>query len=106
MTKFFDFVDTSKIQLNELLSITGYTNEFVLRKLYENNEKFVKLLGNGKISKVGFLDCWIKIGIFLLGRKISFETKFTKGLKFDTFNKIFKIIFVTCRSTFQGYFNI
>jgi hypothetical protein len=53
MTK-LDFVDQAKIALDEELSNTGYTNGYILQLLYENNKKFVDLMGEKKVVEVCF----------------------------------------------------
>jgi Na+-translocating ferredoxin:NAD+ oxidoreductase RnfE subunit len=52
MTKALMLVDEARVNQKDQLPNTGYTIEFVLQKLYENNPAFVRLLGNEKVVKV------------------------------------------------------
>jgi hypothetical protein len=47
-----DYVDVSKVLLNDILDETGYTTKYILEKLYENNPEFVQKLGGNQIVKV------------------------------------------------------
>lgn len=65
------------------------------------------------LSKIGIMHlcCHGSIHDFLkwfalLGLKLSFRTEFIKRSKFLRFQWNSKILFVTCRARFQGYFSI
>jgi hypoxanthine-guanine phosphoribosyltransferase len=47
-----DYVDASKVLLNDILDETGYTTKYILEKLYENNPKFVQTLNGNQVVKV------------------------------------------------------
>jgi hypothetical protein len=43
------------LSLNAQLSLTGYTNEFILRLMHTHNPQFVEALGSNKVKSVSLL---------------------------------------------------
>ncbi|KAI6174339.1 hypothetical protein M3Y98_01179600 [Aphelenchoides besseyi] len=77
-----------ELKLDDKLSITGYSVEWILTKLHEHNPEFVEKLGDGKVKNISALE--IGAGHGFLSRVFKVEIEFDKPSN-STYSCIMKI---------------